>query len=141
MLSSKYQIYKFKKKSFGIEDIEKLTGITKNSARNIIGELSSLGVITSTSSPSDKRKNIYTLSWRYIVNKLKHPDDDFDKILEMMDLHEFDGYYIALQNFDVIDKDPSVTTLTQRLWNLFPSEEIVIVPIGSPPEVFTIEFA
>ncbi|MHA2366641.1 MAG: hypothetical protein ACXAC7_22000 [Candidatus Hodarchaeales archaeon] len=117
-----------------------LTGISKNSARNLIGELTSEGLIISNPDSVDKRKNIYNLNWKYIVDKLKNPDNDFEIILDMMNLEDFKNYFVALQNFEVIDKDPSVTVLTHRLWDKLPSDEITIVPIGSPPEVFTIEF-
>ena len=58
----------------------------------------------------------------------------------MISLEDFIDLYVALKNFEVIDNDPSVTVLTHRFWNELLDEDIVIVPIGSPPEIFTIEF-
>ena len=49
MLSSKYkyQICQFKQKPFDIEEVTDITGLSKNSARNLIGELTLQGLIIS----------------------------------------------------------------------------------------------
>lgn len=62
-------------------------------------------------------------------------------ILKMLDLETWTGKYVALRYFKVIDSDVSVTKLSYRLWNQLPSDEIVIIPVGQPEEIITLEFS
>ena len=140
MISSKYHLYKCKAQLFTIENVVSLTGLSKNSARNLINQLSTEGLIKTQIDKTDRRKHQYSLQWSYIAEKLKNPDEEFDFIVQMLGLEDWDGKYVAMKNFEVIDSDPSVTKLTLRLWNILPNEDIVIIPSGQPEEIFTIEF-
>ncbi len=91
----------------------------------------------------DKRKRYYTNNWEYVVEKLKHPVEDCQDIITLLDLHEYEGKHVLQENFEVADSDESLMELVIRHWDDAPNEERVTDPVGSIKDIvefgFTIE--
>lgn len=80
------------------------------------------------------------LNWSYIVQKLKNPDVHYMPILEKLGLHESLNKHVVLNFFVIIDQDDNLLSLTRRFWDKMPSNDIVIVTVGFPKDVLTLEF-
>lgn len=130
MIRSKNVSISFKQKQFEFEEFCKVTGLKENSARNLISDLVKKDMISINQDTKDKRKRYYTNNWLYIVEKLKHPDEDCEEILTLLDLQEYDGRHVLLEKFEVIDSDESLMELVKRHWGDPPNEDRVTVPVG-----------
>ena len=137
---SKNALIQFKNNSFDYEDIISITGLNKNSARNLISDLMKEGMLISKTSLNDKRKSNFLLNWLYIVQKLKKPDKHYTNILKMLGLNESLNKHVLLKNFEIIDQDDNLLTLTRRAWDKIPSDDTVMVTVGFPKDVLTLEF-
>ncbi|OLS24092.1 MAG: hypothetical protein HeimC3_21830 [Candidatus Heimdallarchaeota archaeon LC_3] len=140
MISSKNAVISFKQKQFQFEDFCNASGLKKSSARNLISELVKINMITMDLSDIDKRKRYYTVNWKYIVDKLKHPNDDYEEIINLLDLSKYDGKHVLLKNFEVLDNNDVLMDLLLKYWDDDYDDEQVIVTIGIPKDVITFEF-
>lgn len=140
MIRSKNILIQFKNNSFDYNDIISITGLNKHSARNLISDLMKEGMLVSKTSSKDKRKNLYHVNWSYIVQKLKNPDKYYKNILDMLGLDNSLNKHVALKNFEIIDRDDNLLILTRRIWDKIPSNDIVMVTVGFPMDVLTLEF-
>ena len=131
MVRSKNTIISFKQKQFEFEEFSKVTGLKNNSARNLISDLVKNDMINIIRDNQDRRKRYYTNNWRYIVEKLKHPDEDCQEIILLLDLDEYEGKHVLLENFEVIDSDESLMKLVVRHWDDPQNEDRVTVPVGN----------
>jgi hypothetical protein len=140
MISSKLEVIQFKGKPFDFQDLVDATGLSPASTRNILSSFLSEGLIKSDIKEGDRRKRQYKLNWRYLAEKLKNPDNDFQMIIDRLGLKRWESQHVALKDFQVIDADFSLSALIARIWEQIPSPDIVVIPVGTPKDVFTIEF-
>lgn len=141
MMTTQDRILTFKSNPFEFQELVTVTGLTPSSVRNLLSKLISEGIILSDISQKDKRKRSYQLNWKYIVKRLKACEADFMTIIEGLELDAWEGKYVAMRDFEVIDADDSLETLTKRFWDKLPSSSLVIVPALNAKDVFTLEFA
>lgn len=131
MIQSKNAIISFKDKKFEFEEFCKVTGLKKTSARNLISDLVKKDMININQDEQDKRKRYYANNWRYVVEKLKHPDKDCQEIITLLDLQIYEGKHVLLEDFKIIDSDVYLNELVARHWDDPPSENRVTVPVGN----------
>lgn len=139
MISSKNIVITFKQNRFQFEDFCKASGLKKTSARNLISELVKKNMITMDQVDYDKRKRYYAVNWEYIVNKLKHPDDDYEEIITLLDLSMYEGKHVLLKEFEVIDSNDNLMDLLSKYWDDSFDNEQVVVSVGITKDVLIIE--
>ncbi|OLS18885.1 MAG: hypothetical protein HeimC3_48230 [Candidatus Heimdallarchaeota archaeon LC_3] len=98
-----------------------------------------LGMISSKTLSNDKRKKFYFIEWKFIVNKIKNPDEDIYDIINNLNLSDYTGKHVLLNKFEVIDSDTNLNKLILRHWDKTPSDDYVYLSIGTTRDVLTID--
>lgn len=139
MRYSKNAMVLFKNKPFQIEEFCEKSGLKQSSARNLLSELMKNEMLEINLDSDDKRRRYYKLNWKYIVKKLKNPDEDYNDIVSALHLEEFEGKHVLLKDFEVQDSNINLMELVEKYWDKTPSEEYVIITCGIPKDELTIE--
>ena len=111
-------------------DVEKALGLKRSYVKNLMGQLKARRWITAKPHPSTRRRRVYAINYDAVGEVA------VGGRLLGVEL----GEYVAFVNHRVIDHDPDLQRLTQRVMKSHRPEQVFITNMGTPKERISIGF-
>jgi len=140
-MSAIEEILVFKNQSFTFQEFQKRTEFSKTYARGILAEMVKRGILQRKRSKRDKRRRAYQLHWPAVRQLLIDNHNFRQKFLYSLNLSKYEGQYVALSNFEVIDADDKLEALFRRVYAKGVSSDTLVLPVGRPKRGIICEFS
>ena len=87
----------------------------------------------------DKRKVIYSLNWQAFRKYLFDDPSDYDAIISTIVGKKHLGQYVAIDQFKVIESQPTLDKLIQAVGVLASDSSIFLTSVGRPDNMIILE--
>lgn len=127
------------KRLFSFNDFEEILQLSQGYTRRVIGDLVRNHILATSKAAKDKRKVNYTLNWPAVREYLLQLPKDYEQIIENIAGSEYDGMYVAINDFKVIQSSGSLMDLTKQVGILPKDTMILISSVGRPKNLLILE--
>lgn len=121
------------------EELPNILNISSGYARKVIADLVEKKIFLTEKDELDKRKMIYSLNWVGLRNYLLNIPNDYDEIILNIVDPKFNGKFVALDEFKVIEVADNLSTLTQKVGYIKRNQNILITHVGDPVHKIVLE--
>jgi hypothetical protein len=131
---------RFKWEPFRSRDLVEKLGYASGYARNFLSQATRQGLLIAESRRGSREKT-FRANPNVVREIVLKGGKEKEELLEALGLHSrYAGEYVALRGFKVVDHDPDLYRLGERiLSNAEAQEELVITNVGVPKKILTIE--
>ena len=119
-----------KKLDYSFDEIQSVLDLSPGYSRKVISKYVNNKILTTANKKSDKRKVIYTLNWAGLRQYLLSNPPEYEDLVFQLAGKAYDGMYVALDNFTVLEFDHDLLTLHQKVGHLASNSTVLITSVG-----------